>query len=50
MQRDDDGWCTALDRNTLMCTIYENRPLVCREFEMGSQECLDERAELLLSS
>jgi Fe-S-cluster containining protein len=43
MLRLDDGWCSALDRATLLCTIYENRPLVCREFEMGSYECIDER-------
>ncbi|MEH6467951.1 MAG: YkgJ family cysteine cluster protein, partial [Porticoccus sp.] len=30
MARLDDGWCAALDRNTMMCTIYENRPLICR--------------------
>ena len=38
-----DGWCAALDRNTMMCTIYEKRPLVCREFVMGEYECLVER-------
>ncbi len=43
MLRLDDGWCSALDRNTLMCSIYENRPWVCREFEMGSFECINER-------
>lgn len=43
MKRADDGWCQALDRNTLMCSIYENRPLVCREFEMASDECITER-------
>lgn len=43
MKRGDDGWCQALDRNTLMCTIYENRPLTCREFEMASDECITER-------
>lgn len=43
MLRLDDGWCSALDRETLMCTIYENRPLICREFEMGSYECKEER-------
>ena len=26
-----------------MCTIYEKRPLICREFEMGAPECLEER-------
>jgi uncharacterized protein len=43
MHRLDDGWCAALDRDTLMCTIYDNRPLICREFEMGEYECLAER-------
>ncbi len=45
MLRLDDGWCSALDRNTLLCSIYENRPWICREFEMGSYECISERTE-----
>jgi Fe-S-cluster containining protein len=45
MLRLDDGLCSALDRNTMMCSIYKNRPWVCREFEMGSYECLNERME-----
>ena len=45
MLRLDDGWCSALNRDTLMCSIYENRPWVCREFEMGSYECINERNE-----
>jgi Fe-S-cluster containining protein len=32
-----------LDRHTMMCSIYEKRPLICREFEMGGYECLSER-------
>ena len=47
MARLDDGWCAALDRDTLMCTIYDNRPLICREFEMGADECITERKEYL---
>ncbi|MCM2680284.1 YkgJ family cysteine cluster protein [Echinimonas agarilytica] len=43
MAQSEDGWCVALDRDTLMCTIYENRPLNCRVFEMGSYECIEER-------
>ena len=43
MARLDDGWCAALDRATLRCGIYDDRPLVCREFEMGGWECLAER-------
>lgn len=46
MRRLDDGWCSALDRDTMLCTIYEQRPWICREFEMGSAECLDERVGL----
>ena len=44
MVRLDDGWCVALDRNTMMCTIYAVRPKVCRDFEMGEHECIAERA------
>lgn len=45
MTRLDDGWCAALDRLTGLCSIYENRPWICREFEMGSYECITEREE-----
>ncbi len=45
MLRLEDGWCAALDRETLMCSIYENRPWICREFEMATYECRSERAE-----
>ena len=47
MKRLDDGWCSALDRKTMLCSIYENRPWICREFEMGSFECKTERQENL---
>ncbi|NQZ92587.1 MAG: YkgJ family cysteine cluster protein [Moritella sp.] len=43
MAQGHDGWCAALDRDTLMCSIYENRPWVCRIFEMASFECEEER-------
>jgi Fe-S-cluster containining protein len=43
MARLDDGKCVALDRNTMRCTIYEQRPQVCRDFEMGSFACEEER-------
>ncbi|EGQ8449456.1 TPA: YkgJ family cysteine cluster protein [Vibrio alginolyticus] len=47
MLRLSDGWCAALDRDSLMCKIYENRPWICREFEMASDECLDERDKFM---
>ena len=47
MARLEDGWCAALDRNTLLCTIYNNRPLICRTFEMGEFECQMQRIACL---
>jgi uncharacterized protein len=46
MARIDDGWCAALNRDTMLCTIYEIRPGVCRDYELGGSECLLERAKL----
>ncbi len=43
MRRLDDGWCAALDRATMRCTIYERRPGICRDYEMGDSECIGER-------
>lgn len=43
MARGDDGWCLALDRVTMRCTIYERRPMVCREYPEGGADCLVER-------
>lgn len=43
MARLEDGWCSAVDRHTMLCTEYDNRPWTCREFEMGSSECQTER-------
>ncbi len=47
MLRLDDGWCSALDRETYLCTVYDKRPWICREFEMGSYECEQERATVV---
>ena len=44
MARLEDGWCAALDRDTMLCGIYERRPAVCREFRVGGSECIAERA------
>ncbi|MBS1142719.1 MAG: fe-s-cluster oxidoreductase [Proteobacteria bacterium] len=43
MRRLDDGWCAALDRDSMRCTIYERRPGLCRDYEMGESDCLVER-------
>ena len=49
MARLEDGWCSALDRNTMLCMIYDKRLWICREFEMGGYECISERAANLLT-
>lgn len=46
MAQGEDGWCVAVDRKTMKCTIYEVRPWVCREFEVGDYDCLLERGAL----
>ncbi len=45
MGKADDGWCAALDRDTMRCSIYERRPWVCREFAMGGNDCQNVRAD-----
>lgn len=45
MRRLDDGWCAGLDRTTLRCTIYAQRPQVCRDYVMGGSDCLAERRD-----
>lgn len=40
----DDGWCAALDRHTMRCSIYAQRPQICRDFAMGGADCKDERS------
>ena len=45
MARLEDGWCSALDRTTMKCLIYDKRPWICRDFKMGSKDCITERAK-----
>jgi Fe-S-cluster containining protein len=39
MDQQGDGACMALHEVTRLCTIYEDRPQVCRDFERGSTLC-----------
>ncbi len=43
MARGEDGWCVAVDPLRMCCSIYEQRPSICRKFAMGSEYCRDER-------
>ncbi len=49
MARLEDGWCAALDRDTMLCTIYARRPGVCRGFEMGGDDCITERKRFAIA-
>jgi len=48
MARLEDGWCAALDRETMLCRVYERRPAVCREFQVGGSDCIAERSTAML--
>ena len=50
MRRLDDGWCVALNRQSMLCTIYERRPAVCRDYPVGDSECMGERSRYLNSA
>ena len=43
LAKGEDGWCAALDPLTMRCTIYADRPGICRKYAMGSPSCRDER-------
>jgi Fe-S-cluster containining protein len=45
MARDEEGWCVAIDQARMCCSIYEQRPAVCRKFVMGAPYCRELRAE-----
>jgi Fe-S-cluster containining protein len=47
MKRERDGWCVALDRETMLCSIYEQRPFICRDYELGDYDCINERNKYL---
>lgn len=45
--RMENGHCCALNVTpgvSYICSIYENRPLLCRMFDPGSADCLEARA------
>tara|TARA_R110000772_G_scaffold113500_1_gene217806 strand:+ start:269 stop:613 length:345 start_codon:yes stop_codon:yes gene_type:complete len=33
MKKSKDGLCVNLDRKTMLCSIYEDRPKVCKDYE-----------------
>jgi uncharacterized protein len=45
MAHAEDGWCIAMDRSRMNCSIYESRPADCRRFAMGGAYCNAIRSE-----
>lgn len=43
MARNEEGWCAAIDPLHMRCSIYAERPLICRRFAMGGPYCRDVR-------
>ena len=43
MARGEDGWCVALDAARMCCSIYNERPSVCRRFVMNGPYCRETR-------
>ncbi|MEO8747426.1 MAG: YkgJ family cysteine cluster protein [Rhodanobacter sp.] len=43
LAKGEDGWCAAVNPLTSGCTIYADRPGICRKYAMGSPSCRDER-------
>lgn len=39
MDQQSNGACVALDPVTRACTIYEDRPWICRQFDRGGALC-----------
>lgn len=39
LEQRGNGACIALDPLTLLCTIYDRRPEICRRFERGGTLC-----------
>ncbi|MEW6109325.1 MAG: YkgJ family cysteine cluster protein [Nitrospirota bacterium] len=33
ISRDENGYCTHLERDTFKCTVYEARPIRCRRYD-----------------
>ncbi len=47
------GHCIALSTslpNRFLCTVYEDRPVLCRALEPGSAPCLEARARMKVLS
>jgi Fe-S-cluster containining protein len=40
LEKNEDGLCTYIDKNTFRCTIWDQRPGVCREYTCNDDSLL----------
>ena len=41
LKRKENGSCIFLNDETKLCTIYDNRPQICRDFNPSHPKCLE---------
>ena len=39
IKKEQDGFCSLLDKDTRLCSCYSDRPKVCRDFSNSSETC-----------
>ena len=39
LKQGEDGYCVLLDRETRLCSVYDQRPAACVEFSNESERC-----------
>lgn len=39
LKKDESGKCVFLNKKTLLCSIYSDRPQACKDFEIDSNKC-----------
>jgi len=42
----EDGWCIYYDKEE-KCTIYDKRPICCRQYISGGSDCIKKRERYL---
>jgi Fe-S-cluster containining protein len=46
MKKNDDGYCIMLDKETMLCSIYKDRPKVCMDFKNTKCKTIREPKQL----
>jgi len=38
LPKEKDGYCIMLNRETMLCSVYDNRPKMCMDYELNRCE------------